>query len=189
MTLSWRTILLGGLALLLIGAGTAWCWGDAKIEALQHLSDSTTTAALRRDSAAKAQAVIDSATIDSLQRSKVSITIDSTGAAEAAAAVKRAKTASDSNVALVRQVAHLEGEIAGYRKNKTTDSLSLLVAQASNRMLRDSLSAQTLAIVRLNTEIQRLTPKTPKWVKTATYVATAGGFFVAGVQCVKNQIC
>jgi hypothetical protein len=188
-----KYLVVGAVLLFGAGFGAAWCWGDAKVEALQAFGDSVQVAADARAAAALAHSAADSAIIDSLQKSKRPVTIrisrDSALADSAAQAVAVAKTAADSNVALVVQVAALKTENAGLRQNARTDSLSVFFAVRRGDSLQVALTEQTKAIADLNRRIQQLTPRTPKWVKAATYVVTAGAGFYAGVRCVKSGMC
>src|SRR5258708_33202192 len=129
MTLTWRmalgigllTLLLGGLAgFLLSQAGT-----DRQILALQIHSDSVNAAAHLRDSTTSRVADSLKQRIAVLQQAKRPVTRDSADAALAALAVRDAKTAKDSNVALVVQVASLTSEIATLKANAAKDAQSI----------------------------------------------------------------
>lgn len=162
------TMLLGGLGgYLLSQAGT-----NSQVLALQLHSDSVSAAATLRDSATSHVADSLKERIAVLQRAKRPITHDSASAAVAAAVVKLSKTAKDSNVALVGQVASLTSEVATLKANAVTDSVSLAVALFRGDTLETSLHQQTDAVADLHRQIAALNHHAlPKWLRLTFTVA------------------
>lgn len=169
---------------LAVGIALTYVGTSRQIAGLQHAAADSTTAAHQRDSAVTVYADSLAAVVDSLQLAKRPVTIkiaqDSAAARTAAEAVRRARTASDSNVALVAQVTSLTAEIVGLRSNAHADSLSLWDALARGNALQDSLHAQTRIIVDLNVRIQHLNEhRLPAWARvgfeaTRTVLAVKG---------------
>ena len=178
-----------GLLIFVLGAAAGvgfTCFGtNRRIAAVKRASADSTKVALARDSAVTAFADSLAARVDSLQKAKrpvaIKIVRDSTAAAQADSALREAKTASDSNMALVVEVASLLSEVQGLKENAAADSLSLFAAMARGNALQDSLHAQTRTIVGLNQQIQRLNQHVlPKWFRVS-FDLIQKGFAVKGI--------
>lgn len=177
---------VGALLVFAAGYSLAYLQGDSKVERLQELSDSLTTAGQQDSVTANRYADSMATVVTTLQKSKQPITIrisqDSALADSAERAVLRARTAAEVITAQSAQITALKSEVVGLRENAKTDSLSLWVAMARGDSLQAVVNTQTTRLSQLNAQVQELTPRTPAWLR-ATYKVTAlAGAFYAGMK-------
>lgn len=169
-------------------AGAAWGrWGpDNRVDALKAAADSIAAAAVARDSAALRVADSLRAYADSIANARAPVIVvvrrDSAAAARADAAVAAARTARDSNVALVAAVRARDGALAGMRALAVLDSLTIAAERARGDSLAVALRDQTAAVLDLNARLQSLDRRRPKWARVAMEVVKIGGAAYVGYE-------
>lgn len=189
MNRNWLLPSLAAIAIFVAGLSMAYCFGDRKVQALQHYADSVAQVARNRDSVATAVSDQLADTVAALNKRKTRVVMvaraDSATVAKLDTAIAQAETLGEKVTLLEEQNTVLKRENLNLWQALAISDSALTFATARGDTLQVALHDQTAQIIVLNTRIQQLTPRTPKWLRISLRAVEIGAAFYAGTQAAK----